>query len=95
MSDKEEPELKISPAADEAMAKLVELFSTQAFPQKYNSVAPLKGRTNSIFYSSRSLMTNSAMIQMATTSNGSDVYIASVLFREFPAIGKWQIEIAP
>ena len=27
MSHKEEPELKVSPAADEAMAKLVELFS--------------------------------------------------------------------
>ena len=27
MSHKEEPELKLSPAADEAMAKLVELFS--------------------------------------------------------------------
>jgi hypothetical protein len=28
------------------------------------------------------------MIQIANTSNGSDVYIASVLFREFLMIGK-------
>jgi hypothetical protein len=34
MSQKEEPELKISPAADEAMAKLVELFSDPSFPSK-------------------------------------------------------------
>jgi hypothetical protein len=27
MSDKEDPDLKLSPAADQAMAKLVELFS--------------------------------------------------------------------
>jgi hypothetical protein len=39
-------------------------------------------------------MTSSAMIQIANTSNGSDVYIASVLFQKSPAIGKWQIEIA-
>jgi hypothetical protein len=32
MSQKEEPELKISPAADEAMAKLVELFSDPSLP---------------------------------------------------------------
>ena len=36
-------------------------------------------------------MTNSAMIQIANTSNGSDVYIASGLFREFLMIGKREI----
>jgi hypothetical protein len=34
MSQKEEPELKISPAADEAMAKLVELFSDPSLRSK-------------------------------------------------------------
>jgi hypothetical protein len=34
MSHKEEPELKLSPAADEAMAKLVELFSDSNLPFK-------------------------------------------------------------
>ena len=51
----------------------------------------LEGQTNWMFYSSRSLMTNSAMIQTANTSNGWDVCIASVLFREFLMIGKREI----
>jgi hypothetical protein len=34
MSHKEEPELKPSPAADEAMAKLTELFSDPNLPSK-------------------------------------------------------------
>jgi hypothetical protein len=34
MSHKEEPELKLSPAADEAMAKLVELFSDPSLASK-------------------------------------------------------------
>jgi hypothetical protein len=34
MSHKEEHELKVSPAADEAMAKLVELFSDPSLPSK-------------------------------------------------------------
>jgi hypothetical protein len=34
MSHKEEPELKASPAADEAMAKLVELFSDPSLSSK-------------------------------------------------------------
>jgi hypothetical protein len=34
MSHKEEPELKPSPAADEAMAKLAELFSDPSLPSK-------------------------------------------------------------
>jgi hypothetical protein len=34
MSHQEEPELKLSPAADEAMAKLVELFSDPSLPSK-------------------------------------------------------------
>jgi hypothetical protein len=34
MSQKEEPELKVSPAADEAMAKLVELFSDPSLASK-------------------------------------------------------------
>ena len=34
MSYKEEPELKPSPAADDAMAKLVELFSDSNLPSK-------------------------------------------------------------
>jgi hypothetical protein len=34
MSHKEEPELKVSPAADEAMAKLVGLFSEPNLPSK-------------------------------------------------------------
>ena len=61
----------MSPAADEAMAELVELFSDPAFPQKRDSVALLKGQTISMSCSSRSLMTNSATIQTANTSNGS------------------------
>ena len=36
-------------------------------------------------------MSSSAMIQIANTSNGSDVYIASALFREFLMIGKREI----
>jgi hypothetical protein len=34
MSHKEEPELKLSPATDEAMAQLVELFSDPSLPSK-------------------------------------------------------------
>lgn len=34
MGQKEEPELKVSPAADEAMAKLVELFSDRSVRSK-------------------------------------------------------------
>jgi len=34
MSQKEDPELKLSPAADEAMAKLVELFSDPSLASK-------------------------------------------------------------
>ena len=34
MSNKEGLELKVSPAADEAMAKLVELFSDSSLPSK-------------------------------------------------------------
>jgi hypothetical protein len=34
MSHKEEPELKVSPAADEAMRKLVELFSDPSLASK-------------------------------------------------------------
>jgi hypothetical protein len=34
MSHKEEPELKLSPAADQAMAKLVELFSDPSLSSK-------------------------------------------------------------
>ena len=34
MSHKEEPEIKVSPAADEAMAKLTELFSDPNLPSK-------------------------------------------------------------
>jgi hypothetical protein len=34
MSHQEEPELKVSPAADEAMAKLTELFSDPNLPSK-------------------------------------------------------------
>jgi hypothetical protein len=70
MNDKEGDEQKLSPAAEEAMAKLVEIF-IRAFPRKRDSVAPLKGRTISMSYSSRLLMTNSAMIHKANTNNGS------------------------
>jgi hypothetical protein len=34
MSHKEDPDLKLSPAADQAMAKLVELFSDPSVPSK-------------------------------------------------------------
>jgi hypothetical protein len=84
----EEPPMEISPEADAAMQELVELFSDPSLRSKARLRCPVEGPDESMFYLSRSLMTNSAMIQIANTSNGSDVYIASVLFREFLMIGK-------
>jgi hypothetical protein len=43
MSQKEEPELKISPAADEAMQELVELFSDPSLRSKARLRCPIEG----------------------------------------------------
>jgi hypothetical protein len=43
MSNKEEPELKISPAADEAMQELVELFSDPSLRSKARLRCPIEG----------------------------------------------------
>jgi hypothetical protein len=43
MSNKEEPRLKISPAADEAIAKLVELFSDPSVRSKAHLRCPIEG----------------------------------------------------
>ena len=45
MSHKEEPELKVSPAADEAMAKLVELFSDPSLAYKAQFRCGIEGPT--------------------------------------------------
>ena len=45
MSHKEEAELKLSPAADEAMAKLVELFSDPNLPSKPRFRCGVEGPT--------------------------------------------------
>jgi hypothetical protein len=45
MSHKEEPELKSSPAADEAMAKLVELFSDPAIAAQAHFRCSTEGPT--------------------------------------------------
>ena len=52
MNDNEGDEQELPPAAEEAMAKLVEMFFDPAFPRKRDSVAPFKGRTFSMFYRS-------------------------------------------
>ena len=44
-----------------------------------------------MFYLDRSLMTNSAMIKIANTNDGSDVFMSSGLFREYPVNGKREI----
>jgi hypothetical protein len=44
MSHKEEPDLKVSPAADEAMAKLVELFSDPNLSSKARFRCGVEGR---------------------------------------------------
>jgi hypothetical protein len=43
MSHKEEPDLKLSPAADQAMAKLVELFSDPNLSSKARLRCPVEG----------------------------------------------------
>jgi hypothetical protein len=43
MSHKEEPELKLPPAAEEAMAKLVELFADPSLPPKVRFRCPVEG----------------------------------------------------
>jgi hypothetical protein len=43
MGQKEEPESKISPAADQAMAELVELFSDPSLPSKARFRCPVEG----------------------------------------------------
>jgi hypothetical protein len=45
MSHKEEPELKVSPVADEAMAKLTELFSDPNLPSKAQFRCSTEGPT--------------------------------------------------
>jgi hypothetical protein len=45
MNHKEEPELKPSPAADEAMAKLTELFSDPNLPSKAQFCCSTEGPT--------------------------------------------------
>jgi hypothetical protein len=46
MSHKEEPELKVSPAADEAMRKLVELFSDPAVVARAHFRCSTEGLTD-------------------------------------------------
>jgi hypothetical protein len=43
MSQKQEPEVKISPAADEAIAKLVELFSDPSVRSRAHLRCPVEG----------------------------------------------------
>jgi hypothetical protein len=43
MNDNEEPEEKLPPAAEEAMAKLVELFSDPSLPSKARFRCPVEG----------------------------------------------------
>ena len=45
MSHKEEPDLKLSPAADQAMAKLVELFSDPSISSKAQFRCGIEGPT--------------------------------------------------
>ena len=45
MSHKEEPDLKLSPAADQAMAKLVELFSDPCISSKAQFRCGIEGPT--------------------------------------------------
>ena len=77
MSHKEEPELKVSPAADEAMAQLVELFSDPSLASQTQFRCCVDGPDEFDFCSSQSSMSSSAMIQTVNINGGSDVYIAS------------------
>ena len=43
MNDKEDPDQKLLPAAEEAMAKLVELFSDPSLPSKAQFRCPVEG----------------------------------------------------
>jgi hypothetical protein len=76
MSHKEERELKVSPAPDEAMAKLVEYFLIPVFSPRHVFAAPPKDRTNSMFSSSQSSTSSSATIHIANTNNGSGVFMS-------------------
>ena len=76
MSHKEEPELKVSSAADEAMAKLTELFSDPNLPSKARFRCGTEGLDEFDLCSSQSLMSSSAIIQIVNISVGSEVSIA-------------------
>jgi hypothetical protein len=62
MSHNEEPDLKLSPAADQAMAKLVELFSDPTISSKAQFRCSVEGPTEVESCSSQSSMSSSAMI---------------------------------
>jgi len=70
MSHKEDPELKLSPAADEAMAKLVELFLIRALHPRRISAAASTGQRNLKSCSSQSSMSGSATIQIVNINVG-------------------------
>jgi hypothetical protein len=73
----EEPSEEISPAADAAMLKLVELFSDPAMVARAHFRAPPKDQPNSTFSSSQSSMTSLAMSQTVKLKIGSGAYTAS------------------
>jgi len=55
LAQKEEPESKVSPEADAAMAELVKIyFLTRIFRQNRDFAAASKGRMNLMFCSSQS-----------------------------------------
>ncbi len=77
MSHKEEPDLKVSPAADEAMRELVELFSDPSLASKAQFRCYVDGPTEFEVCSSQSSMSSSAIIQLVNIKDGSEVFIAS------------------
>jgi integrase-like protein len=76
----EEPPEEISPAADAAMRKLVELFSDPAIAAQARFRCSIEGQPNSTSCSSRSSMSSSAIIQTVNINAGSEGCVASAWF---------------
>jgi hypothetical protein len=70
-------ELKVSPEADAAMAKLVELFSDPNFPSKARFRCGVKGPDEFDVLFESTPMSSSAIIQIVNINVGSEVFIAS------------------
>jgi hypothetical protein len=71
-----EPPIEISPEADAAMRELKEIFSDPKIHSTASFRCCTEGPTELSSSSSQSLMTNSAMMQTANTSNGSGDFMS-------------------